>query len=88
MTTEQLTLPQAYPLGQHPGSGPASFPHIYHPLAHVPVAEVVVGTAVMGTAMVWPLVLMMVLSSIGGQWVTLQSRPVWQQPPPAEARQG
>lgn len=86
VTTEQLAVPQLYPDGQHPGKGPASLPHKNQPLAHDPV--VVAGTPLAGTTIVRPFVLTMVVIAMGGQLVVWQSRPVWQQPPPAEARQG
>jgi len=55
-----------------------------HPLAQV--AEASFGTSATGTAIVTPFVMMVVIG-VGGQEVSLQSRPVWQQPPPARARQ-
>jgi hypothetical protein len=81
----QLAVPQAYPLGQHPATGPVSLPHRYQPLAHVDVA-VVVGTSVAGTTSVTPLDVSAV-DDMGGHEVVIQSRPVRQQPDPAVARQ-
>jgi hypothetical protein len=59
---------------------------MYQPLAQVAAAPAV-GTAVAGTTTVMPLPSTMVVERTGGHDVVLQSRPVWQQPPPAEARQ-
>jgi hypothetical protein len=80
----QLAAPQLYPVGQHPGTGPAFVPHKNHPEAHDPV--VAAGTPLAGTTTVMPLVSTMVVMGTWGQLVVLQSRPVWQQPPPARAR--
>lgn len=81
----QLAVPHAYPLGQHPATGPASLPHRYQPPAQVDVA-VVLGTSVAGTASVTPLDVIVVYE-MGGHEVVMQSRPVRQQPEPAVARQ-
>lgn len=80
----QLAVPHEYPSGQHPATGPPSSPHMNHPFAHV--AESDAGTSATGTAMVTPLLIIVVIG-VGGHDVSLQSRPVWQQPPPARARQ-
>ena len=73
-TAEQLTVPQLYPEGQQPGSGPASLPHMYHPFAHSPV--VAAGTPLAGTTIVTPFAVTIVVMSIGGQLVVSQFRPV------------
>lgn len=82
----QLAVPQRYPLGQHPATVPASAPQRNQPPAHVAVdvADAAARASVRGTTMVAPWVMMVVLAT-GGQEVVLQSRPVRQQPEPAEA---
>jgi hypothetical protein len=85
--SKQLAVPHSYPLGQHPATGPASAPHKNHPLAQLPA--VVSGIPLTGTTTVTPFPLtIVVISPWGGQDVVAQSRPVWQHPPPARARQG
>jgi hypothetical protein len=71
-------------VGQQPGIGPTLDGQKAHPAAQVfwPWD----GTAVTGTTIVLPSEMMVVMDG-GGQLVVAQSRPVWQQPPPAEARQ-
>lgn len=82
----QLAVPQPYPEGQQPGLSPSSPSQRYQPEAQVAVVEA--GTAAAGTTTVTPLPSTMVVGRAGGgHEVVLQSRPVWQQPPPAEARQ-
>ena len=78
-TVKQLAVPQSYPLGQHPATGPAVVPHKNQPSAQVELA-VVVGTSVARTTMVWPSETMVVDGA--GQEYVLQSRSVRQQPPP------
>jgi len=89
VTRLQLAVPHPYPLGQHPAfSPPSSFPHRNQPVAQLPAADVP-GTPLAGTATVTPSVSTIVVEDAGGgQEVVWQSRPVWQQPPPAVARQG
>ena len=84
----QLAVPQLYPVGQQPGTAPPASPsQRYQPPAQSALSWPV-GTAVTGTATVTPWSVRMVVEVMGGQEVVLQSRPVWQHPPPAEARQG
>lgn len=83
-TTEQLAVPQSYPLGQQPGTGPALAGQRNHPSAQVD--DCAAGRLVAGTTMVAPLDTI-VVDATGGQLVVWQSRPVWQHPPPAVARQ-
>ncbi len=87
-TRVQLAVPQPYPLGQHPGTGPALEGQRNQPAAHVeadgPAPPAPEGT---GTTTVSPPDTTVVEAGGGGQLVVAQSRPVWQQPPPAEARQ-
>jgi hypothetical protein len=57
-------------------------------VAHAPAVVADAGTPLAGTATVTPFVSTMVVDAGGGgQDVVWQSRPVWQQPPPALARQ-
>ena len=85
VSTEQLAVPQPYPLGQQPALGPASVGHRNQPAAHVPVPVVVVAAPLAGTATVTPAPSVaettVVDDAAGGQEVVWQSRPVWQQPP-------
>lgn len=81
----QLAVPHPYPLGQHPAIGPDPVPQRNQPVAQA--AVVVAGTPEAGTAIVSPLLMRVVDEAGGGQEVVWQSRPVWQQPPPARARQ-
>ncbi|KAG4216769.1 hypothetical protein PC116_g34750 [Phytophthora cactorum] len=95
----QLAVPQVYPEGQHPATGPASSPHKNQPEAQVavgwvsppPAAAAVAACCASetGTAMVAPLEIIVVMGGGGaGQDVVLQSRPVRQHPPgPWRARQ-
>jgi hypothetical protein len=88
---KQLAVPHAYPVGQHPSSSlPSSPPHINHPPAHPPlVAASGIPSPGTGTTTVTPFPLTtVVISPCGGHDAVAQSRPVWQQPPPARARQG
>lgn len=83
----QLAVPQTYPLGQHPSTAPAPAPQRNHPFAHVAVGvDAAAWASVRGTTMVAPWVMIVVLA-MGGQDVVLQSRPVRQQPEPADATQ-
>jgi hypothetical protein len=50
---KQLAVPHLYPLGQHPATDPASFPHRNQPPAHLSDA-VAVGTSSAGTTTVTP----------------------------------
>ena len=61
-------------------------PHKNHPEAQV-LLTAGFGTAVTGTETVMPLLLTICVYVMGGHEVVEQSRPVWQHPPPAEARQ-
>jgi len=81
----QLAVPQLYPEGQQPATGPALAGQRNHPPAHVSVVAAAEPPA--GTTTVRPLPETTVDEAAGGQLVVAQSRPVWQQPPPAEARQ-
>ncbi|KAL2128872.1 hypothetical protein VTI74DRAFT_8515 [Chaetomium olivicolor] len=87
----QLATPHSYPRGQHPAStSPTSFPQRNHPVAHPAfVMSSAGGAPATGTTTVTPLPFTtVVIGSEGGQEVVAQSRPVWQHPPPARARQG
>lgn len=64
--------------------GPAFDGQRNHPFAQV--ADVDAGVSVTGTTTVTPLD-MIVVDDTGGHDVIEQSLPVWQQPPPAVARQ-
>lgn len=61
---KQLAVPHLYPLGQHPATGPASFPQRNQPLAHS-FDAVVVGTSFAGTTTVTPWV--MIVDDDAGQ---------------------
>lgn len=77
----QLAVPHSYPLGQHPATGPASAPHMNHPLAQLPVVSA--GAPLTGTTTVTPFPFTtVVMACCGGHDVVAQSRPVWQHPPP------
>jgi len=65
--TEQLAVPQLYPEGQHPGSGPASLPHMNQPFAQEPVVAADAPSA--GTTIVIPPPFTMVVIATGGQLV-------------------
>lgn len=56
---KQLAVPQEYPDGQHPATGPASLPHMNHPLAQVALS-VGFGRPVAGMTIVAPLETMVV----------------------------
>jgi hypothetical protein len=81
---KQLAVPQEYPLGQHP-SPRRSLSHRNQPLAQLPLPLV---PDPVGTRTVTPLLCTTVVCPRGGHDDTAQSRPVWQQPAPAVARQG
>lgn len=76
---KQLAVPHLYPLGQHPATDPASFPHRNQSLAHLSDA-VAVGTSSAGTTTVTPWE--MIVEDDAGQENVWQSRSVRQQPPP------
>jgi hypothetical protein len=62
-------------------------PHRNQPDAQVAEDVVAASAAVWGTTTVMPFVLtIVVMAAAGGQLVVSQFRPVWQQPPPADAR--
>lgn len=84
----QLATPQSYPDGQHPATGPALSGHMYQPPAHVLLSSLPRLGVGSGTATVTPLEMMVVDRGGAGQLVVWQSRPVWQQPPPARATHG
>ncbi|KAG7288584.1 hypothetical protein NEMBOFW57_004937 [Staphylotrichum longicolle] len=70
----QLAVPHAYPLGQHPATGPASAPHMNHPLAQLPVVSA--GAPLTGTTTVTPFPFTtVVMACCGGHDVVAQSRP-------------
>lgn len=71
---KQLAVPQEYPEGQQPATGPAFCPHINHPSAHeeLPVGF---GKSVAGTTMVAPLETKVVEDGAGHEYVW-QSRSV------------
>lgn len=75
----QLTVPQAYPLGQHPPLALAG--HVDHPFAQLPSAAAVVAAEPAGTPIVSPLNVTSCTVEVLGQFVVAQSRPVRQQPP-------
>jgi hypothetical protein len=81
----QLAVPHVYPSGQQPATEPPSSPQRYQPVAHA-LTPSPFGTSLTGTATVTDPE-MMVVMGVGGHEVVAQLRPVWQQPPPARARQ-
>jgi len=66
--------------------GPAADPHRNQPPAQVLLAAAP-GTSAAGTTTVRPSVTIVVRGGAGGHDVVWQSRPVWQHPPPADAKQ-
>lgn len=86
LDVKQLAVPQSYPLGQHPASGPPSSPQRNQPPAHVSSASAAVGTSPSGTTTVrGPDATVVDVGA--GQLCVSQSRSVRQHPPPWVARQ-
>lgn len=79
-TVKQLAVPQSYPSGQHPATGPASLPQRNQPLPHVDVGPGAGGASVARTTTVAPLETIVVAGA--GQSCVSQFLPVRQQPPP------
>ena len=82
---KQLAVPQLYPSGQHPATGPASLPQRNHPSAQVDEGPGAGGASVARTTMVAPSVTIVVEGA--GQLCVSQFRSVRQHPPPWVARQ-